>query len=1335
MNESKTPAIHTRLKHAEKSIHRCMTRDRHALKQRLSRLRMTMKSQNGSVDKPLGAIEKAIAASVATAEKRKGSIPTVSFGDTLPINLKKDEIIQHIQNHQVLILSGETGSGKTTQIPKLCLEAGRGVSGMIACTQPRRIAALTVSARIAEELGQETGRAVGCKIRFHENTSDLTLIKVMTDGILLAEAQQDRYLNAYDTIIVDEAHERSLNIDFILGILRDLLKKRKDLKVIITSATIDTEKFSRAFDDAPVIEVSGRTFPVDLIYRPAQTPEDEERYVDRAVKAVDEIFGLGPWGDILIFMPTEADIKECMEILTGRQYPKAVIMPLYARLSAADQKAIFARVPGRKIVVATNVAETSITIPGITFVVDTGLARIPRYTPRSRTTSLPVMAVSKSSADQRKGRCGRVEDGICYRLFSEKDYESRPFFTSPEILRANLAEVILRMIALKLGDVERFPFIDPPSSKSIRDGYDTLVELGAIRQEQGKGKHHKSVYTLTDKGRIMARIPVDPTLSRMVIEAAKRGCLSDITVIIAALSIRDPRERPQDKIQQADQMHKVFADPMSDFITYLNIWNRFHEETGGSRKASQIKQFTTQYFLSFLRMREWMDIHGQLTAILAEHNLIDETALPDEKTDKDPVFKPRYRAIHQSVITGYLSGIAVKKDKNIYQATRGREAMIFPGSGLFNAAGQWIVAAEMVETSRLFARCVATIDNGWLEELGGDCVTFAYSNAHWAAKKGAVFARRQASLFGLVISEKTVPYGPVNPEESTRIFIQSALVEGAVSLENLGKEWRFLRHNLALMDEVKTLEDRVRRRDILIREADVASFYEERLKRVYDVRTLTRMIKERGSGDFLMMSRDMLIENPLDPFEAGRFPEQVAVKGRTFSLRYRFDPGADDDGVTINVPTASLGAVSPRDLDWMVPGLLREKAEALLKNLPKEYRKKLVPITATVDRFMEHIHSQAENVEDQSLCFMLSQWIHTHFDMTIPGSAWSLDGLAPHLLVRVAVLDARGKVLAQGRDPRLLTRDFSHSAGDDGFDQAKARWEKDRVRPWDCGDIPESVDLKRGKTVTGFAFPGLCVEEGRVALRLFRVKGTAVKQHKKGVRSLYEIHLAARLKSLKKDLSFRGNHRLYANYLGGDAALSGHLYDRVLTELFLLNIRSEQAFMDHAEKTAPALYAKGQELHTLTVSILDAFHQARSLIYSRELKEAPGNRIPDVAIELRKDLDHLVPPSFLELYDLDRLKHLPRLITGIRIRAERAFVHPDKDRFKAKDITPFTDMLAAFIQDLSPDASDDKRDRIEDFFWMIQEYKISIFAQELKTPVKISKKKLEALASEIKRMI
>jgi len=700
----------------------------------------------------------------------------LSFDPNLPITTKKNEIIEAIKKNSVVIISGETGSGKTTQIPKFCLEAGLGIRGMIGCTQPRRIAAINVAKRIAFELNEPLGQSVGYKIRFDDKTPGNAYIKLMTDGILLAETQQDRFLNQYDTIIVDEAHERSLNIDFTLGILRKLVKQRKDLKLIITSATIDTKKFSAAFDKAPIIEVSGRMYPVETVYMPilsedeGKSGNEDQGYVEAAAEAAGMLLTRSRTGDILIFMPTEQDIGETLELIRGKNHPGVMALPLFARLSANEQSKIFSRGAGRKIIVSTNVAETSLTIPGIKYVVDTGLARIPSYSPRTRTTALPVLPVSQSSANQRLGRCGRVENGVCIRLYDEEDFKSRPFFTSPEILRSNLAEVILRMIFLNLGDVSLFPFIDPPAPKSIKDGFDTLMELGAIQKKTKKQvpnqKSDKKQYHLTQTGRIMAKVPVDPKLSRILIEAQIMGCLKEAIIIVTALAIADVRQRPADKIQAADQKHGLFKDPSSDFITLLNIWNAYKKAGKSLKSRSKLRNWCADHFLSFKRLHEWQDIHHQISRMLKDHGITEDNPLGVTvgtcklKSKEFNLGGPLYIALHKSLLSGYLGGIAHKKEKNIFMAAKGQQAMIFPGSGLFGKAGAWIVAAEFVKTSQLFARGVANIDPAWLEEAGKDLCTHTYSEPHWEKKRGEVVASQQVSLFGLIIvNGRKVAYG------------------------------------------------------------------------------------------------------------------------------------------------------------------------------------------------------------------------------------------------------------------------------------------------------------------------------------------------------------------------------------------------------------------------------------------------------------------------------------------------------------------------------------------------------------------------------------------------
>ncbi|MGE5855494.1 MAG: ATP-dependent RNA helicase HrpA, partial [Syntrophaceae bacterium] len=819
------PSTADQLKRLRAKLHTAMRADRVGLLREMGKLQGIRKP--GELEQGIARLERKLAAAASKKERRRGSLPRVSIPEALPIASRRADIIEAIRKNPVVIITGETGSGKTTQIPKMCIEAGRGIDGRIGCTQPRRVAAVTVSQRIAEEMGEDPGRSVGYKIRFEDRTSPEAFIKIMTDGILLMEAQADPFLNEYDTIIVDEAHERSLNIDFVLGILKNLLRKRRDLKVVITSATIDTEKFSAAFGGAPIIEVSGRMYPVDIRYAPldeALEQREEITHVEAAVRAVDEIIDTGESGDILVFMPTEQDIRETCDLLEGRDHRGVKIMPMYARLSSQDQRRVFIPLRERKIVVATNVAETSITIPGIRFVVDTGLARISYYNPRTRTSSLPVRPVSRSSADQRAGRCGRVEHGVCIRLYSREDYETRAPYTAPEILRSNLAEVILRMLSLRIEDPAAFPFVDPPAPKNIRGGYDVLEELGAIERENGEGGDGR--YRLTARGRRMARLPLDPRISRMILEAEKEGCLGEILVIAAALSTQDPRERPAGKEKEADGAQALFVNASSDFLTLITIWERFHDSGPNARSPGRLRKFCRDHFLSFRRMKEWRDVHSQLREIVEEDAPPPGGRNPEKKRDGDP--QAWYGRIHRSVLSGYLSNIAVKKEKNTYGATGGRQVVVFPGSGLYNRGGDWIVAAEFVETTQLFARTAANIDREWLEALGGSLCRSVYLNARWDRKRGEVTALERVSLYGLVIVEgRRISYGRVDPQDATRIFIREALVPGEME-----RPLPFLAHNRDLIEQVRDMENRLRRRTFLTTDDVLAGFYEERLQDV-----------------------------------------------------------------------------------------------------------------------------------------------------------------------------------------------------------------------------------------------------------------------------------------------------------------------------------------------------------------------------------------------------------------------------------------------------------------------------------------------------------------------
>ena len=1358
------------------------------------------------IEKRLAELERRLKASTKKRDRRRVNLPPLRFNEALPIFAKKGEIIEAIERHPVIVVSGETGSGKTTQLPQYCLAAGRGIDGLIGCTQPRRIAATTVSRRIAEEMGQKHGEAVGYKIRFKDRTRKDGYIKIMTDGILLAETQGDRHLSAYDTIIVDEAHERSLNIDFILGILQTLVKKRNDLKLIITSATIDTEKFSKAFGNAPVIEVSGRMYPVDVQYLSPDTdpsPNGELTHVELAVQAAKRVLSQSHTGDMLVFMPTEQDIRETCELLEAQTPEGTRVMPLFARLTATEQSRVFARLSRRKIIVATNVAETSITIPGIKYVIDSGLARISRYSPRTRTTSLPVVPVSRSSCDQRKGRCGRVQNGICLRLYSEDDYQARTEFTPPEIIRANLAEVILRMISLKLGDVLDFPFIDRPDLKSIKDGFNLLSELGAIverpkakgesskvkgqrpevedrvlnaqcgmrnterkkedpsspdgfaaagRRQRAENRRQKSEagdqktdvggggtgvldgksqkqVQLTDKGRLMAKIPLDPRLSRMLIEAKQERCIAETVIIAAALSIQDTRERPIDKTAEADRMHAGFDDPNSDFVTLLNIWGRYHAHRQKMKSNNQMKKFCRDHFLSFKRLREWRDIHSQILAILKEHELVNRQP-PLKVTDRNFEFDlagDRYQALHKSILSGFLSNIAQQKEKNIFRAGKGKDVMVFPGSGLFNKARPWVVAAEMVETSRVFARTVANIDNGWLEALGGDLCRRTYLEPHWEKNRGEVVALEQVSLFGLIIEPgRKVSYGKVNPSEASEIFIRGALVNGDVK-----KPFAFMQHNQRLIDDIIDIENRFRRRDLLIEEQHIFEFYQEQLPGIYDVRTLARVLKKKKNDRFLRLEKVALLAQNPDDEQLDQYPDRLDIENNSLECVYCFDPGKDDDGVTLKIPSALAPSVSPESIDWLVPGLYPQKIEALIKGLPKKYRRKLVPVKNTVDVI---IHEMPKS--RTSLISALGEFIYRRFGLDIPAAAWPEESLPDYLKMRVAITAPDGKEMQAGRDPNILQQAAAGLEKSDELKAARVQWEKTGITRWDFGDLPESVSDTGKATGRWIAYPALEPSSAGsfVNIRLYRQREKALTLHLRGVAALYAILFAKDLKFLRRQLTLPADKAFMADYFGGSKNLVNQMVDRVIVDLFRKNIRSKEAFYAYVESVAPKISSTGQQLLDGLVPVLTAYHEARSQIHRLQQRSRNNRQMVSFFQDQTAELVRLVPETFITIYDKQRLDHLIRYIQAAAIRARRAAVDFEKDHAKARDIVRFTEGLNQLLNELSPRTSDKKRQAVEEYFWMIEEYKVSVFAQELKTAIPISAKRLEQKLGEIKRM-
>jgi len=1300
-----------------------MRADRVALLRELGKLQSAKKP--GDLEQAAARLERRLGLAAAKKEKRRANLPRVSYPGALPIAARRADIIEAIRENPVVIVTGETGSGKTTQIPKMCLEAGRGLDGRIGCTQPRRVAAVTVSQRIAEEMGEDLGRTVGYKIRFEDRTTPEGFIKIMTDGILLMEAQADPFLNEYDTIIVDEAHERSLNIDFVLGILKNLLRRRKDLKVVITSATIDTEKFSAAFGGAPIVEVSGRLYPVEIRYEPPGEDPEEITHVEAAVRVVDGILDEGERGDILVFMPTEQDIRETCDLLEGRDRRDVRILPMYARLPSQEQRRVFVPIRERKVVVATNVAETSITIPGIRFVVDTGLARIAYYNPRTRTSGLPVRPVSRSSADQRAGRCGRVENGVCIRLFSREDYESRALYTPPEILRSNLAEVILRMLALRIDNPAAFPFVDPPAPKSIRGGYDILEELGAIElAENGNGA---SLWRLTERGRRMARLPLDPRISRMILEAEKEGCLAEVLVIAAALSTQDPRERPAGKEKDADAAQALFVSPASDFLTLLTLWGRFHENAPGAKAAGRLRRFCRDHFLSFRRMKEWRDVHGQLREIVEE----EAPAHGEKPRARLPGGDPQawYGRIHRSVLSGYLSNVAVKKEKNTYGATGGRQVVIFPGSGLYNRGGDWIVAAEIVETKQLFARTAANIDRDWIEALGGRLCRSTYLNPRWDRRRGEVTATERVSLYGLVIvEERRVSYGRIDPAEATQVFIREALVPGEID-----RPPAFLAHNRDLIERVRDMENRLRRRTLLATDDVLAAFYEERLRDVFDVRTLQKLIRERGGDSFLRMTEEDVLRQAPDPEELALFPDALPAGRLALPLSYRFSPGDAADGVTVKLPASALTGLKPEALERAVPGLLRERVTALVKSLPRDIRRHLVPIPQSAETILEDIGKT-----QGSLPAVLSECLKRRFRLDVPPSAWDLEGLPDHLKLRFAVVDAKGKELRSTRDIESLRKDRLQEEESRAFGRARAAWERTGISHWEAPglpeEIPEEIPLDPRNVLEGVAYPALVASGGAVDLRLLRNRREAEESHRAGIRALLALRFKKDLDTMRRYLTLRGEMKVWSVYFGGAKALEDSLYKGLVRRLLEKEIRTRRAFEDYARTLGQELLKAPRMLLDEVEPVLRAYHETRQALAGLEAANLSNRTVLGFLGQMRSELERLLPVSFLERYDRERLPQLARYLKALQVRAERGAVHLDRDRARAAEIRPYEEKLDELLKALATWGSPDKAKAVDEYRWMVEEYRVSLFAQGIKTPYPVSPKRLQGKVEEIEAM-
>ncbi len=1239
----------------------------------------------------------------------------IIYPDNLPITDHKDIIIDAIIQHQVVVIAGDTGSGKTTQLPKMCLEALPENELLIGCTQPRRIAASTVATRVADELGA-AGDMVGYKIRFHDYTTPATKIKFMTDGVLLAETRNDRLLSRYGVIIVDEAHERSLNIDFLLGYLKQLLHRRKDLKIIITSATIDTEAFSKHFDNAPIITVSGRTFPVTIRYNPPEEDllGEKDGELEHCVQTVCDLYESEPKGDILVFLPTERDIRDCCQILEKR-ITQAVVLPIFGRLPSGDQRRIFQNFNQVKIVVATNVAETSVTVPGIRYVVDSGLARISFYNVRAKTTSLPVTRISKASCDQRKGRCGRVAPGLCIRLYSEEDYNDRPEYTLPELKRSNLAEVILQMISLGLGDPENFPFLEPPFKNAIREGYRMLRELGAIDNKQH----------LTKKGLIMADLPIDPCIARIIIEAKENNCLREVKIISAALAIQDPRVRPADHEKEADTAHKEFSHPHSDFMVLLNIWDQFHNSESGSKSWSQLKKYCKTNFLSFQRMREWFDLHTQLSRIIDRRE-----GFADNASDAS------YEQIHKSFLAGFLRNLAIKKQGHLYQGTHNKELMIFPGSHQFTKGGQWLVAASFIETSRLYALTVATIEPDWIETIAGQLCKYSWSSPHWQKKTGQVIADEKVSLFGLIIATgRKVNFGKRSKKNigpARDIFIQSALVSG-----ELNGSYRFLDHNLALIKKWQDAEEKLRVRNIVADELTLYAFYAEKIPAdVYDKTTLNRFLKRKKNTSFLLMQDDDVLRRKPEEKELIDFPPYLSVGSMQLRLEYHFEPGSERDGVTFRLPFDFAGTLSPAIFEWLVPGLLQEKLTFLLKALPKSIRKNLVPISDTVNRLLDDM-----NPGTGSLYSALESSILKHFKLMVRRSDWS-DNLPLHLQPRFLLFDDAGKELCTGRNlAELLAANSSsrvpiHQRIMQGAEHDLIqRWDKTTHTNWDFSGLPDTIPTYTPQgEIAGFLYPVLIAqpENGCVQIGFEQDRMVAEKLTRKGTLFLYALQFYQQYKALKKmcTTTLSGPSSVWLMKIGKTRQeVVDKLLDFILSSLFGpipgKIVSKESFFTAVKEIEKQGLFAAGQEICNNLMALIRKRHTAQETI--RKIFTQKSTKFlfqADKEDDFHAHLSDIFPVDIFANTTTVDLQNIDRQLQCLMIRLERFNANPGKDTQKADQLEPYLNKLHQLLAK-KEELSEEAFELVARFEDLVNEYRIALFSPEIKTREAISPKKLD----------
>ncbi|MGA5424987.1 ATP-dependent RNA helicase HrpA [Streptomyces lavendulocolor] len=1285
-------------------------RDAHRLGRRLEGARRIRKpeARQAVLDEIAAEAGKAAA---RTAE-RAARVPEVTYPEQLPVSQKKDDILEAIRDHQVVIVAGETGSGKTTQIPKICLELGRGVRGMIGHTQPRRIAARTVAERVADELGTPLGEAVGWKVRFTDQVGGDTFVKLMTDGILLAEIQTDRELRAYDTIIIDEAHERSLNIDFLLGYLAQLLPKRPDLKVVITSATIDPERFSRHFGDAPIVEVSGRTYPVEVRYRPLLEEDSEESDRDQITAicdAVDELQAEGP-GDILVFLSGEREIRDTADALLKKQLRNTEVLPLYARLSHAEQHRVFQAHTGRRIVLATNVAETSLTVPGIKYVIDPGTARISRYSHRTKVQRLPIEPVSQASANQRKGRCGRTSDGICVRLYSEDDFLARPEFTDAEILRTNLASVILQMTAAGLGEIEKFPFIDPPDHRNIRDGVQLLQELGAIDPAQKDPKKR-----LTQAGRKLAQLPVDPRLARMVLEADKNGCVREVMVIAAALSIQDPRERPAEKQAQADQQHARFKDETSDFLAFLNLW-RYVREQQKALSSSAFRRMCKSEYLNYLRIREWQDIYTQLRTVAKQMGIhLNEEDAPEDR-------------VHVSLLAGLLSHIGMKDvkegAKNEYLGARSAKFAVFPGSALFKKPPRFIMSAELVETSRLWARVNAKIEPEWIEPLAGHLLKRTYSEPHWEKDQAAVMAYEKVTLYGVpIVAQRKVNYGRIDPEVSRELFIRNALVEG---------DWRthhkFFADNRKLLTEVEELEHRARRRDILVDDETLFDFYDRRVpEHVVSGAHFDSWWKHkhREEPDLLDFEREMLINEKAGAVTKADYPDSWRQGALKFRVTYQFEPGADADGVTVHVPLQVLNQVTDEGFDWQIPGLREEVVTELIRSLPKPVRRHYVPAPNYAKRFLERAVPLQE-----PLTVTLARELQRMVGVPVDAGDFDLSRVPDHLKITFRIVDERRRKLAEDKDLEALKLRLrpkarqalskaaqAATAGPSGSGQSL---ERTGLTDWTIGTLTKVFETRRaGQPVK--AYPALVDAGETVSVRLFDTEAEQARAMWRGTRRLIMLNIPVNPAKFASDrLTNQQKLALSRNPHGSVQAL----FEDCATAA------ADRLIADHGgpawdEESFRKLYDKVRaDLVELTIRTVDQVQQilAAWQACERRLKATNSLVLVNNVQDVREQLAALVPPGFVTATGLRRLPDLMRYLVAVDRRLQQMPTSVQRDTTRMEKVHEMQDEYAWLLEQLPKGRPVPQE--VLDIRWMIEELRVSYFAHALGTAYPVSDKRI-----------